>query len=136
MTEAKAELIDLSRDSTTRFALAWVDGLIDGVPVIPALSEDAYALYQAWCQRQGIGRAAPLNKFVDALLKKHRFDGGHGGGRKWYALNAGRKQGSFLFPPNVGAPVDGKSEAAWLGECVEKFRNAVSDFKGAAHGGF
>ena len=22
------------------------------------------------------------------------------------------------------------------GECVEKFRNAVSDFKGAAHGGF
>jgi putative DNA primase/helicase len=137
MTEAKAELIELSRDSTTRFALLWLDGLLDGVPLVPAPSEDVYSLYQSWCQRQGIGRAAPLNKFVDALLKKHGFTGGHGkGGRKWCQLTAARKQLSFVFPPGAQGPDDGRSEAAWLGDCVEKFRNAVSDFKGASHGGF
>lgn len=137
MTEAKAELIELSRDSTTRFALLWLDGLLDGVPLVPAPSEDVYALYQSWCQRQGIGRAAPLNKFVDALLKKHGFTGGHGkGGRKWCQFTAARKQLSFVFPPGAQGPGDGRSEAAWLGDCVEKFRNAVSDLKGASHGGF
>ncbi len=132
MTTAKAELIDLSRDSTTRFMLAWVDGMIDGVRLMPVLSEDLFQLYQAWCNRQGIGRAAPLNKMVDALIKKH----GCTGARKRYASGQGNKLASFLFPPKAEEMPPGTHEPAWLANCVEAFRRGLGDYKGASNGGF
>lgn len=132
MTTAKAELIDLSRDSTTRFMLAWCEGMIDGVRVMPALSEDLFQLYQTWCNRQGIGRAAPLNKMVDALIKKH----GCAGARKRYASGQGNKLASFIFPPKAEEMPPGTHEPSWLANCVEAFRRGLGDYKGASNGGF
>lgn len=131
MTVAKAELIELSLDSTTRFFNHLRDGLIDGVRMMPGLSEDWFQLYRAWCNRQGIAKAAPLNKLIDAIGKKK----GMSTGRKRY-----QRAGSVVGPHGVVIPADsvaqmppGSSETAWLGDCIEAFGNAVRDYRGSAH---
>lgn len=130
MTAAKAELIELSLDSTTRFYNHLRDGHIDGVRLTPGLSEDYFQLYRAWCLRQGIAKAAPLNKLIDAIGKKK----GMTTGRKRY-----QRAGTVVGPHGVVIPLDymaqmppGSSETAFLGDCIEAFGNAVRDYKGAA----
>jgi len=125
MTEAKAELIDLSRDSTSRFLMHWTAGEIGGVGLMPALSEDVYQLYVAWCHRNGIGRGAPLNKLIDALVKKHRC--GHK--RKRHMVGATTKQSTFIFPPGVDEEPPGSSQQVFFSDCIEAFRNALNDYK-------
>lgn len=131
MTAAKAELIELSLDSTTRFFNQLRDGEIDGCKLIPGLSEDYYQLYRAWCIRQGIGKSAPLNKLIDAIGKKPRMTTA----RKRY-----QRGGGVAGPHGLVIPLDylatmppGSSEAAFLGDCVEAFANAVRDYKGASN---
>lgn len=131
MTTAKAELIALSLDSTTRFYNHLRDDEIEGVRLGPGLSEDWFQLYRAWCQRQGIAKAAPLNKLIDAIGKKP----GMSTARKRYMRGTG-----IVGPHGVVIPVEaaaqmppGASETAWLGDCIEAFGNAVRDYKGAAN---
>ncbi len=133
MTEAKAELIDLSRDSTSRFLMHWTAGEIGNVGLMPALSEDVYQLYVAWCHRNGIGRGAPLNKLIDALVKKHRC--GHD--RKRHMVGANAKQGMFVFPPGCAEAPPGGNQIEFYTNCVDAFRNALKDYKeGVGRGGF
>lgn len=132
MTQAKADLIELSLDSTNRFYNHWTQGEIDGVRLMPALSEDLFDLYRAWCQRQGISKAAPLNKLIDAIGKKKDMLLA----RKRYLNGSGlTNPKGFVIPQKSAVQMPpGSSETAWLGECAVAFRNAVSDYKGANHG--
>ncbi|MGH8121205.1 MAG: primase-helicase family protein, partial [Rudaea sp.] len=70
---AKLELVEQSRDNTSRFFFDLSDGEIPGMRAMPALTVDVYAAYRSWCQRVG-HRAAPMNKLVGALKRKHSVE--------------------------------------------------------------
>ena len=130
MTEAKRELIDLSRDSIDRFRIEWADGYL-GLPVVPALTEDIYDVYRTFCQRAGF-KAAPINKVIDKITR-----GGFGSKeRKRYliGLAPSKNPQTFLVPAHSAAP-GAQSESVWLGECVAAFRAAVSDYKAGLNQG-
>jgi putative DNA primase/helicase len=128
MTEAKKDLIELSKDSINRFHDAWTAGEID-VGVMPTLTEDVYELYRTWCGRQG-SKAAPLNKVIDLLAKNGKF---HKTKKRYRESNGGMAANisnprALLIPTSAQPPVD-KGESDWLGDCVSAFRAALTDYK-------
>lgn len=126
-TQAKEDLIELSCDTITRFFNQWVAGDIDGIPIVPALSEDVFALYRAWCSRQGIGKGAQLNTVVQTLSKKP----GMVKDRKRYMVGQTVKNPAcFLTPPKAKPMPEGESATAWLGERFTEFKCAVSEYRG------
>ncbi len=129
MTNAKQDLLNLSKDSILRFYDDWMDGEIDGVPNMPVLSEDIYDLYKHWCGRQGV-KASPLNKAIDHIAKRP----GVRKERKRY-LNGVKHNNPkfFIFPAQCIEMNPGNSESGWLGQCVEDFRQAVKEYKGGAY---
>ena len=125
-TAAKRRLIDLSLDSTSRYFYELQRGDL-GVDIAPALSEDIYTLYKAWCTRSGL-RAAPLPKLIHTLDRKH--DGG--ATRKRWATSdttVNGPHGVLMFgkqcPP-------GANEQIWLGNSIATFRTAMRDYMGKA----
>ena len=129
MTRAKSELINLSLDSTSRFYQSLLSGDIDGVNARPALSQDVYDLYRAWCSKMGIAKPAPLPRLIDALQRKH----GVPSSRKRYLMGQSLKgpHGVVILGDEKEPPV-GTSETSWLGAHIESFRVAVKDYKGGA----
>ncbi|MGN6520503.1 MAG: primase-helicase family protein, partial [Dokdonella sp.] len=69
-TEAKEDLIDLGRDSPTRFHNELLLGNIGRMPFAPCLAKDAYDAYKGFCHDIGV-RPAPLPKFTNAIKRKH-----------------------------------------------------------------
>ena len=131
LSAAKAELINLSLDSTSRFLYELEAGDIAGVTPRPCLNVDLYELYKAWCHRNGM-RAAPLPKLVNVLGRKHRIPTS----RKRYQTGTGRTDGPHgvsMFGPEREPP-PGASEQIWLGTHISAFSLAVRDFKEAGRG--
>jgi putative DNA primase/helicase len=129
-TEAKRRLIGISLDSTSRFYYDLMRGDIGEVKPGPALSEDVYSLYKAWCVASG-HRSAPLPRLVNNLELKHKVRAG----RKRYENGMGDVVGphGVLYFTDAQAP-PGARETAWLGVEIERFRTALNKFRGAAHG--
>lgn len=137
MTQAKAELIDLSLDSPSRFMVAMERGDVEGFPglgapklLAPCLSMDLFELYQEWCRRLGL-KAMHQPRFINAVVRKHgaRLE------RKRYDSDSGVKgPAGVLFLKGGHECPPGRSETEWLGERVSVFKMAVKDFKGL--GGF
>lgn len=125
MTNAKAELLELSKDSILRFYEAWQSGDIDGVPNVPVLSEDIYDLYKYWCVKQGV-KHSPMNKAIDHLSKR---PGMRKERKRYLSGTKPSNQKHFLFPHKCLEMSPGSSETAWLGLCVDEFRMAVKDYK-------
>ena len=132
MTDAKRELIDLSKDSPSRFVQAFESGDIEGFPglkapklLTPALSTDLFELYSAWCHRTGL-RALNLPRFSNALMRKH----GAETLRKRYDMDAGTKgpHGITYLPGGWELP-PGEHEAAFLGERIRVFRDALKVYR-------
>jgi putative DNA primase/helicase len=124
MTRAKGDLIGISMDSTERFWRDWLDGKIEGVPVVPCKSKDLYAFYAEYCKSIGYYRYAPepkllaeLGKRADATRKVSRYMNG-----------SGQRQATFIFPPGVEKPLE-KNQSIWLSDCIEQFRTGVDDWK-------
>jgi len=102
------------------FLEAWrAEGL--GVPYGPALSRELFERYQAWsveCHERPLSIAqfvVQARRAGFALLRKRYLDG-----RKVVGPAA------FLYPPDV-MPDERQAEAAWLGQCVERFRKANTE---------
>ncbi|WP_445287683.1 DUF5906 domain-containing protein [Variovorax atrisoli] len=135
MTEAKRELIDLSRDSPSRFYAAFEGGELEGYPtkgmklLSPVLPMDLYALYGVWCHRVGL---KPLNqpKFSNALMRKH----GAKTLPKRYVIGE-RKKGpaGVTFLPGGHELPAGKPEAEWIGERAVVFRDALKEYREATN---
>lgn len=128
-TKAKRDLIDISLDSTERFWNEWLADRLDGVPVMPCRSEDFYALYRAWANRNGITRFAPQPILLGNTGKR---PGAVKKVAKYYQ-GAAPRSATFVFPPGHHAPPDGKTAPAWLGDCNETFSQSVTDWI-ASHG--
>jgi putative DNA primase/helicase len=62
MTEAKAAMIDIGLFPSQLFWRDLHDGML-GLPYTPALVEDVYRAYQAWCFRNGHKMPEALNRF-------------------------------------------------------------------------
>ncbi|WP_396616778.1 DUF5906 domain-containing protein [Lysobacter soli] len=128
MTAAKSELVNLSLDSTSRFYYELTQRDVGGILPRPALSQDLYELYKAWCHKGG-HRPAPLPKLLNAFDRKHRSPAV----RKRYQMGSDLKGPHGIVMFDQAAP-DGSSETGWLGEQVSKFRDAVKDYKAATYG--
>ncbi|MDD5271384.1 MAG: DUF5906 domain-containing protein [Methylovulum sp.] len=129
MTQAKEDLVALSKDSIQRFCDEWVGKELDGIPNTPALTEDIYSLYRYWCGKQGV-KPSPQNRTIDTLSKRP----GMSKERKRY-LDGSRPTNPkyFLYPPNSLEMNPGNSETGWLGQCVEQFRAAANLYKGKGY---
>ncbi len=130
MTEAKRDLIDLSKDTINRFYEEWEAGYIDGFKPMPVLSEDFYDLYKVWCGKQGV-KPGSLLKLVDMCTKrlyckKRRC-------RFVSTANEGFNPRMFIFPDEHSELPEGKSESGWLGCCVSEFRENLSSYRGRNH---
>ena len=123
-TAAKRRLIDLSLDSTSRFFYELQRGDLN-VALAPALSEDVFTLYAAWCGRTK-QRAAPMPKLIHTLDRKHA---GGATRKRWSTspTTVNGPHGVLMFgqkcPP-------GANEQAWLGNCIATFRTAMRDYTG------
>lgn len=121
VTRAKSELIELSMDSTERFWRLLKAGQLENVPLMPCKSEQLYDLYRAWSTQQGMPRYAPMHQLL-AMIGK-RTDAKKMQAR--YMNGSGPRMATFVIPANADPPAD-KTQAAWLGECVMKFGDAVT----------
>ena len=132
MTDAKRELIGLSRDSPSQFAIAFESGDIEGFPakgapavLCPCLSTDLYSLYSLWCTRMGL-RSLSQPRFANALRRKH----GCKVERKRYTIDYTTKGPSAVtYYPGGSEPPAGQSETDWLGERILAFRTSLRDYR-------
>ncbi len=123
-TDAKAELVDLARDSPTRFYYALIHKELGSLPLTPALTSDVYVAYKHYCADIGV-KPAPMPKFANALTRKHAV----AGERKRYMGVAGIEgPRGVLFLGGDQPPA--QSESAWLGDCISAWRNALMDWRG------
>lgn len=125
MTKSKADLIDLGLDSTDRFMRAWLSEEIDGIPVVPCLSSELFKLYQIWCRRVGIHKAAPQHILLARLGKRRDVKKA----KARYGFEGNVKMAAFVFPEGQFDPPDGSTQAPWLKKCSEEFNTALEDFK-------
>lgn len=126
-TAAKKELINQSMDSTSRFIYAVWNGEVGNVPSTPTLTQEFYDLYKFWCVRVG-ERAAPLKRLENVLSRKFNVPKV----KKRFMDQAGvsrNPQAFYLFHFDVPPA---QTEASWLGECVDAFRDAVKQYRGTA----
>lgn len=121
-TNAKEELIDVSRDSSTRFFIDWLAGVID-LPYCTCLSDDAYAAYRVFCNRAG-EKPRPQAKFNNALARRH----GVAIARKRYTRIGGAHAGPHsVFLLDLADKPPATPEGAWVGEGVARFKVALGD---------
>lgn len=125
MTEAKNMLVDLGLDSPTRFYYALYEGEMVGMIPRPALTQDVFDLYRFWCGRANY-RPAPMNKFVNALERKH----GVRNERKRYMGAVGLVGPHGVMYLGKTEPEPNQSEADFLGTSIDVFHRAVRDYKG------
>lgn len=134
MTQAKAELIDLSLDSPSRFILAMERGDVEGFPALnapsllsPCLSMDLFEVYQEWCRRLGL-KALHQPRFINAVTRKH---GARAERKRYDTLTGVKGPASVIFLRGGQEMPPGRSEAQWLGERIDVFKTAMREYKGS-----
>lgn len=133
MTDAKRELIDLSRDSPSRFIRELESGELDGFParsssagmLSPTLGVDLYELYKLWCTRNGL-KSMNQPRFSNDITRKH----GARSERKRYDAGIGVKGPSAITYLDGGQELPpGESEVTWLGDRVHAFQQSLKAFR-------
>lgn len=128
MTTAKAELVELGMDSTERFFRDWTAGTL-GLPAVACVSEDLYAAYRVWCQREGIGKAAQKQTLLTAIGKRP-------GVRKVqerYLRHSQTEKRTVIFCPGYAqGPADGGNRQVWIGQQVSEFAGALLAYRESA----
>lgn len=82
-TQAKRNLIDLSRPSEERFLIDWINGDITfnddagALPFCACGTTDLYSAYLKWCRQQGEFRPRALNVFIGSLTRRTGWAGQH-----------------------------------------------------------
>ena len=127
MTQAKADLIDMGKDSTERFFDDWVGKHLP-LPVVTCKSEDFYDAYRYWAARNGIGKPAQANTLLSRSANR---SGAMKARKRFYVdLNGSTTtQAMLLYPPGA----DQGAAIRELTEGVVEFRNALEDWKGESN---
>lgn len=82
MTKAKADLIEVSKDSVQQFIDEWVEGRLE-LPICPCGSAELYEAYCMFCRINGESRPRPSKSFIGSIKhiprwnygEENRFDG-------------------------------------------------------------
>jgi putative DNA primase/helicase len=143
-TQAKDDLLALSKDNVLRFYEDWINGEFnsmrlvndDGLPnkdfifidssKIPVLSDDLFEVYKIWCNRQGV-RPSPRNKVIDHIAKRP----GVIKERSEYELNKQMSTSarSFIYPPKYIEKPEGIVKRKWLGHRIIDFQTIINQYK-------
>ena len=128
-TDAKAELINQSLDSTSRFFYALEAHEMVPGKLGPALAADVFRLYRGYCAANGL-RAAPMPRLQNILVRKH----GVTQAKKRYlkGFEVTPNPVSILLLGDLERPLQ-QTEQDWLGEQIDRFANAATDWL-KAHG--
>lgn len=124
MTQAKSELIDLSKKSDEKFLSRWLAEELP-VPVIPCLTDDLYKYYQRWCKHEGEKFFVTMTEFgtrigkCDDRLVKCR-------NQRYWDGNKKRK-GTFVFHIDNEKP-EGMTYEDWHTRCRSDFLKHVEDW--------
>lgn len=136
MTAAKETLVDLSRDSPSRFVLAFEAGDVDGFPgknapqlLTPCLSQDFYELYGEWCRRQGL-KALNQPRFANMVERKHK------GRVERKRLGSTGNPVRVLHLPGGHELPPGRNEGDWLQDRTGVFKSTFKDYRGSTGGAF
>ena len=79
-TQAKRNLIDISRPSEERFVMDWIAGEITfsdnagALPFCQCGGSDIYSAYLKWCRHQGEIRPRPSNMFLGSLARRNGWE--------------------------------------------------------------
>lgn len=147
MSGAKADLIDISLESTERFLRDWQAGDIElghddtgprRLPYCPCASSDLYLAYKKWCVHEGVSRPREQAAFMGHLAKLPGWSRTH---KDVYSslhhVGATRRQRMIVqsataLTEALGAGQNDdwrqkseQSQAAWLTDCFFAFRNAL-----------
>ena len=103
MTQAKADLIDISLGGSERFVNEWL-GKMMPLPVCACRSEDLYDAFRHWCQRNG-AKGPQLAVFVAEAVKRMK---GSKDRRRHYVGDdsTSTRQSTIVFPGGIDAPQD------------------------------
>lgn len=82
MTKAKADLIEVSKDSVQQFIDEWIEGRLE-LPICPCGSAELYEAYCMFCRINGESRPRPSKSFIGSIKhiprwnygEENRFDG-------------------------------------------------------------
>jgi putative DNA primase/helicase len=131
MTEAKRELIQVSKTSEQRFIDEWADHDLP-LPVGPCVTHDLYTAYSRWCRANGEKHPRASNQFLNLVGRVPGWEKrkarvavpGHQGGKLLPVVIPSPKlleaEGSAM-PPASKPPV-------WLNEWCTKFADAVREY--------
>lgn len=122
-TKAKDDLISLAIDSPDEFVNALYAGDIEYLKPIPGPSQAWYDIYKHWCVQVGI-KPASQKRFLDYLDRKLGFQAE----RERYQIGVQVKQQRMITWGME--PKEGMSKQEWLGEEMERFQQAMTDFRG------
>jgi putative DNA primase/helicase len=121
MTRAKRELIGLGMDSTERFWREWSDpeGELHGL-YMPCSSGQAYAAYQLFCRRLGVGKPAQHETLSTVLGKKPGLKIDRAKVRSAAGVT---RVVRCVFLKGLHEPPDhyDGSKLEWMSACVEEF---------------
>jgi putative DNA primase/helicase len=126
-SEAKVKLIELSRDSTSRFLFDLCDGDIAGVEAMPCLTRHLYDLYGTWCVRTG-NRRAPMHQLVATIEQKHNIRVERMRYLDEFAVEKQHTVAMLGGLAKIECP-PGRDLKAWLGESIARFAKLVEDDK-------
>lgn len=140
MTRAKAALIEANWRPAERFASDWLGGYLE-LPLRPCTNEQLFRAFQVWAQRNGERWPPSQSQFTSQVdrwcneqRKRDAATGRLGDSRLVYKVvsldppsGGGRKSRRCWLPAGT-APTDGRSEGAWMWECVEGFDELLRAF--------
>lgn len=142
-TQAKRNLIDLSRPSEDRFVIDWMSGDIcfddqrGALPFCPCGTTDLYSSYLKWCRQQGEFRPRPLNTFIGSLTRRSGWSAQHRDRFDSADMPVAKKRQRMLEPPlaeiekclkNLAfdpRQKENESAATWTTRCFFEFRGAL-----------
>ncbi|RDH86386.1 MAG: hypothetical protein DIZ78_09460 [endosymbiont of Escarpia spicata] len=132
MTEAKRELINLSKPSEERFMDDWLNGEA-GYPVIPCGSQQLYTAYSKYCRDNGVRNPRESNQFLGRI---NRLPGWSNKLRRIYenAHYTGDTKPKRIVLPNEQALENAgetrqpdQTQSQWLTDCWLRFQQAVEN---------
>ena len=139
-TTAKAELIDINRESVDRFLDDWADGHIDGLPLCPAGTLDVYQAYLQWCRREGVRFPRESNQFAGYVIKqagwsraiRDRYEDGYCQGpakrQRLFIPSDDLMETATLRDGNPGQDLrrhGNETQTQWITRCFLAFRAAI-----------
>lgn len=128
VTAAKERIIEFGLPAWDVFFREWRDGYL-GVPFMPCLSEDLFAVYRKWCdkRREHVVSMTRFGGFIgvqEGMLRRRDVH---------YSVGHGSRKGTFfvpLQPPDEYSPRGDERQGDYLGRCVAEFQRLMDTSDG------